>query len=120
MTDHLNYMKRAITIGMQGRWTSPPNPWVGCIITNHGMIVGEGYHHKAGEPHAERHALKQAGAAASGSTVYTTLEPCAHHGRTSPCVNALIETGVETVYVALEDPDSRVKGKGILQLREAG
>lgn len=120
MTDPLHYMKRAIAIGMQGRWTSPPNPWVGCVIVNQGKIVGEGYHRKAGEPHAERLALDEAGSFASGSTAYVTLEPCAHYGRTPPCVNALIEAGVKTVYVALEDPDPRVKGKGIKQLRDAG
>jgi diaminohydroxyphosphoribosylaminopyrimidine deaminase/5-amino-6-(5-phosphoribosylamino)uracil reductase len=120
MTEHLNYMKRALTLGSKGRWTAPPNPWVGCVIVRNSHIVGEGYHHKAGEPHAEIHALKQAGHLARGAAMYVTLEPCAHHGRTGPCAAAIIEAGLGVVYVALEDPDSRVKGKGIQSLREAG
>lgn len=113
-------MQRAVTLGTQGRWTAPPNPWVGCVIVKNSQIIGEGFHRHPGDPHAEIYALKQAGDGARGATVFVTLEPCAHYGRTPPCANALIQAGIKDVYVALEDPDSRVSGKGIHMLKEAG
>lgn len=84
------YMARALKLAQRGRFTTHPNPNVGCVIVNNGDIVGEGYHHRAGEPHAEVHALRMAGAKAKGATAYVTLEPCSHHGRTPPCCDALI------------------------------
>lgn len=115
-----SYMERAIHLGELGRITAPPNPWVGCVIVNNGRVVGEGYHQKAGEPHAEVIALRQAGAEAAGATLYTTLEPCCHFGRTPPCVNALIEAKIAHVVVALQDPDSKVAGQGLEALKAAG
>jgi len=112
-------MRWAIALGERGRLSAPPNPWVGCVIATGGIIVGEGYHHRAGEPHAEIEALADAGARASGATCYVTLEPCCHYGRTPPCVNALIAAGIARVVVAVEDPDSRVSGQGVAALRAA-
>lgn len=116
--DH-RYMARAIQLAARGRFTDP-NPRVGCVIVNQGVIVGEGWHEKAGEPHAEVHALKQAGAQAEGATVYVTLEPCCHHGKTPPCSDALINARVERVVAAMVDPNQQVAGKGLTQLQEAG
>ncbi len=113
-------MARAIALGEKGRITAPPNPWVGCVIVKDGHIIGEGYHHKAGEPHAEVNALKQAGKNAEGATVYSTLEPCSHFGRTPPCAQALIDAKVSHVYIAVSDPDSNVSGKGCALLKNAG
>jgi diaminohydroxyphosphoribosylaminopyrimidine deaminase / 5-amino-6-(5-phosphoribosylamino)uracil reductase len=113
-------MKRALTLGEQGRCTSAPNPWVGCAIVRDGAIVGEGYHRRAGEPHAETHALRMAGERARGATAYVTIEPCAHHGRTPPCVGELIQAGILRVVVAVCDPDARVAGRGVEGLRAAG
>lgn len=114
------FMERAIALGELGRITAPPNPWVGCVIEKEGRIVGEGYHQRAGEPHAEVIALRQAGSEAFGATVYSTLEPCCHFGRTPPCVNALIEAKVAHVVFAVHDPDTRVAGKGVQALKAAG
>jgi diaminohydroxyphosphoribosylaminopyrimidine deaminase/5-amino-6-(5-phosphoribosylamino)uracil reductase len=114
-------MTLAIRIGEQGRRTAPPNPWVGCVIVDRtGAVVGTGFHERPGTPHAEVHALAEAGERARGGTAYTTLEPCSHHGRTPPCVDALVEAAVARVVVALEDPDDRVAGAGIDRLRSAG
>lgn len=120
MSKLLHYMRRAIELGEKGRLTAPPNPWVGCVIVKNGHIVGEGFHRKAGESHAEVHALNQALAEAAHSSVFVTLEPCAHYGRTPPCVEALVKAKVKEVYVALLDPDPRVSGKGIHFLKAAG
>lgn len=115
-----SFMERAIALGEHGRITAPPNPWVGCVIAKEGRIVGEGYHHTAGEAHAEVVALRQAGSEARGATAYVTLEPCCHYGRTPPCVKALIEADIAHVVIGVEDPDPRVSGKGIEALKAAG
>src|SRR5690554_4799048 len=118
--NHQHYMQRALELAALGRFSSMPNPMVGCVIVADGTIVGEGWHAKAGEPHAEVHALRAAGAAARGATAYVTLEPCSHHGRTPPCVDALLAAGIGRVVAAMEDPNPRVAGKGLAQLRAAG
>ena len=117
---HEQYMARALDLAERGRATVAPNPMVGCVIARDDEVIGEGFHLRAGEPHAERHALNAAGDAARGATVYVTLEPCAHHGRTPPCTEALIDAGVRRVVVATLDPNERVNGAGVARLREAG
>lgn len=117
--DH-EMMHRAIELARRGVTTTRPNPAVGCIISKGGQVVGEGWHYLAGEPHAEVHALRQAGAAAKGATAYVTLEPCSHTGRTPPCANALIDAGVARVVVAMHDPNPQVSGNGIKRLHDAG
>ena len=114
------YMARAIQRARKGFYTARPNPRVGCVIVKDDQIVGEGYHHRAGEPHAEIHALKAAGENARGAAVYVTLEPCSHTGRTPPCANALVAAGVQRVVVAMADPNPDVAGQGLARLREAG
>lgn len=116
----LAYMARALDLAAMGRSRTHPNPMVGCVIVKDGRVVGTGYHRKAGEPHAEVFALRGAGEAARGATVYVTLEPCAHHGRTPPCADALVAAGVARVVAAMVDPDPRVAGKGLERLRAAG
>ncbi|WP_163143963.1 bifunctional diaminohydroxyphosphoribosylaminopyrimidine deaminase/5-amino-6-(5-phosphoribosylamino)uracil reductase RibD, partial [Arhodomonas sp. KWT] len=118
-TDHA-LMARAIRLARRGLYTTDPNPRVGCVIARAGEIVGEGWHERAGEPHAEVHALRAAGAAARGATAYVTLEPCAHHGRTPPCADALAEAGVARVVAAGTDPNPVVAGGGLERLRLAG
>ncbi|KPN75407.1 bifunctional diaminohydroxyphosphoribosylaminopyrimidine deaminase/5-amino-6-(5-phosphoribosylamino)uracil reductase RibD [Shewanella sp. LC6] len=113
-------MSRAIQLARKGFYTTRPNPSVGCVIVKDNQIVGEGYHQKAGEPHAEVHALRMAGELARGATAYVTLEPCSHYGRTPPCALALINIGVKRVVVAVEDPNPQVGGRGIQMLRDAG
>lgn len=117
--DH-SYMARAIRLARQGLFTTHPNPRVGCVLVKQGEVIGEGYHRRAGEPHAERNALAMAGDAARGSTAYVTLEPCCHHGRTSPCTDGLIESGVSRVVVAMQDPNPLVAGQGLAALAAAG
>ena len=117
--DH-RYMRRALELAEQGLFTTDPNPRVGSVLVKNGDIVGEGFHLKAGERHAERHALQVAGAKAQGATCYVTLEPCSHSGRTGPCADALIEAGVSKVVAAMQDPHQRVAGKGFDKLRAAG
>jgi len=119
-TEDRQYMARAIELAARGRYTTAPNPRVGCLIVNGDKVVGEGWHQRAGEPHAEINALQMAGSAAAGATAYVTLEPCCHHGRTPPCSRALIEAKVARVVVAMEDPNPRVAGEGIAELRQAG
>lgn len=119
-SDDKRFMARAVALAAQGKYTAKPNPCVGCVIVQNNQIVGEGWHAKAGEPHAEVHALKQAGLLAKNATVYVTLEPCSHYGRTPPCANGLIEAGVASVVVAMEDPNPLVAGQGISLLRKAG
>lgn len=114
------YMARALQLAEQGRCSTHPNPRVGCVIVKDGRVIGEGAHLRAGEPHAEVHALRAAGAAARGAELYVTLEPCSHQGRTPPCADALIAAGVAKVYVASIDPNPKVAGSGVQRLREAG
>ncbi|MBU6478548.1 MAG: bifunctional diaminohydroxyphosphoribosylaminopyrimidine deaminase/5-amino-6-(5-phosphoribosylamino)uracil reductase RibD, partial [Xanthomonadaceae bacterium] len=113
-------MARALRLAECGLFTTQPNPRVGCLIARNDEIVGEGWHQRAGEPHAEVFALRAAGERARDAAVYVTLEPCSHHGRTPPCADALIESGIARVVVASEDPNPKVKGAGLRRLREAG
>ncbi|HXI68552.1 MAG TPA: bifunctional diaminohydroxyphosphoribosylaminopyrimidine deaminase/5-amino-6-(5-phosphoribosylamino)uracil reductase RibD [Steroidobacteraceae bacterium] len=113
-------MQRALTLAARGLETTDPNPRVGCVIAQRGRVVGEGWHERAGEAHAEIAALRAAGNQAVGATVYVTLEPCSHHGRTPPCVEALIAARVARVLIAARDPNPQVDGKGAAALRAAG
>jgi len=113
-------MARALRLAERGRYTTDPNPRVGCVLVRDGTLVGEGWHRRAGEPHAEREALAAAGRAAQGATAYVTLEPCCHHGRTPPCTDGLLEAGVSRVVVGMQDPNPLVAGQGIARLRAAG
>jgi diaminohydroxyphosphoribosylaminopyrimidine deaminase/5-amino-6-(5-phosphoribosylamino)uracil reductase len=117
--DH-RHMARALQLAARGLETTMPNPRVGCVIVRDGAVVAEAWHRKAGEPHAEALALQAAGSRARGASVYVTLEPCAHHGRTPPCADALISAGVARVVAAMEDPDPRVAGQGASRLRATG
>jgi len=117
--DH-HMMHRALRLARRGLMTTRPNPAVGCVITVNNQVIAEGWHHQAGESHAEAHALRIAGQRAKGSTVYVTLEPCSHIGRTPPCADALIEAGVGRVVIAMQDPNPRVSGNGVKRLKEAG
>ncbi|WP_298444789.1 bifunctional diaminohydroxyphosphoribosylaminopyrimidine deaminase/5-amino-6-(5-phosphoribosylamino)uracil reductase RibD [uncultured Ferrimonas sp.] len=114
------HMTRALKLAARGLLTTRPNPRVGCVIVNDGQVVGEGAHLKAGEPHAEVHALRAAGDAARGATAYVTLEPCSHYGRTPPCAEALINAGVARVVAAMVDPNPQVAGRGLKMLQDAG
>ncbi|EKO3383812.1 bifunctional diaminohydroxyphosphoribosylaminopyrimidine deaminase/5-amino-6-(5-phosphoribosylamino)uracil reductase RibD [Vibrio fluvialis] len=113
-------MSRAIKLAQRGRFTTAPNPNVGCVIIQGETIVGEGFHFRAGEPHAEVHALRMAGEKSVGATAYVTLEPCSHYGRTPPCAEGLIKAGVARVVCAMQDPNPQVSGRGIQMLRDAG
>lgn len=117
--DHL-FMQRAISLAKQGHFTTSPNPRVGCVIVNNGEIVGEGFHQKAGQGHAEVNALAMAGDQAKGATAYVTLEPCSHFGRTPPCAQGLIKAQVKHVISAMVDPNPQVSGRGIKMLEQAG
>ena len=114
------WMAQALQLAERGLYTTSPNPRVGCVLVREGCVVGEGWHERAGEPHAEAHALQTAGEAARGATAYVTLEPCSHHGRTPPCADALIRAGVARVVMAVQDPNPQVAGQGIAKLRGAG
>ncbi|MGC1495902.1 MAG: bifunctional diaminohydroxyphosphoribosylaminopyrimidine deaminase/5-amino-6-(5-phosphoribosylamino)uracil reductase RibD [Sulfitobacter sp.] len=114
------YMALALSLGRRGQGRVWPNPAVGCVIVNADRIVGRGWTQPGGRPHAEAEALAQAGLAAKGATAYVTLEPCAHHGQTPPCAQALIDAGVSRVVVATQDSDDRVDGRGLDMLRAAG
>lgn len=114
------FMRRALQLAEMGCFSTAPNPRVGCVIVKDDKIIGEGFHDFAGNPHAEVHALKEAGAHAKGAIAYVTLEPCAHFGRTPPCAQALIDAGVHHVVIATTDPNPLVKGKGIAMLENAG
>lgn len=117
--DH-GMMARALRLAENGLWSTSPNPRVGCVLVRDGEIVGEGWHEKAGEAHAEVHALRAAGDRARGATAYVTLEPCSHHGRTPPCAEALVGAGVARVVAAMEDPNPLVAGRGLALLRSSG
>ena len=117
--DH-HHMVRALELARHGLYSTAPNPAVGCVLVRWGQVVGEGYHQRAGDPHAEIMALQEAGVAARGATAYVTLEPCSHHGRTPPCADALIAAGVRRVVVAMRDPNPRVDGSGLARIEAAG
>ncbi len=119
LSDH-QFMQRALELASLGRFTTPPNPNVGCVIVKDDEVVGEGYHRQAGGPHAEVFALRQAGNSAAGATAYVTLEPCSHFGRTPPCADTLINAGLKRVVVAMPDPNPKVAGTGVERLRAAG
>ena len=118
--DHA-HMARALQLAARGIYSTAPNPAVGCVLLDAtGAVVGEGWHHRAGQPHAEVFALRAAAVRARGGTAYVTLEPCSHHGRTPPCADALIEAGVRRVVAAMQDPNPRVAGDGLRKLEAAG
>jgi diaminohydroxyphosphoribosylaminopyrimidine deaminase/5-amino-6-(5-phosphoribosylamino)uracil reductase len=117
--DH-KHMGRALELAARGRYTTDPNPCVGCVLVRDEEVVGEGWHVRAGGPHAEIIALREAGDRAAGATAYVTLEPCCHHGRTPPCTGALIAAGVRRVVAAMQDPNPRVAGAGLDALQAAG
>lgn len=114
------YMTRAFHLARLGCFTTAPNPNVGCVIVRDNEIVGEGYHQRAGAPHAEVNALRMAGEKAHGATAYVTLEPCSHHGRTPPCTDALASAGISRVVAAMQDPNLHVAGRGLYLLKQAG
>lgn len=114
------HMDEAFALAERGRGLTHPNPLVGAVLVKHGVVVGRGYHVGPGEPHAEALALREAGPAAAGATLYCTLEPCSHHGRTPPCAAALVAAGVTRAVVALRDPNPLVDGRGLARLRAAG
>nr|WP_299043534.1 bifunctional diaminohydroxyphosphoribosylaminopyrimidine deaminase/5-amino-6-(5-phosphoribosylamino)uracil reductase RibD [uncultured Tateyamaria sp.] len=113
-------MSLALALGRRGQGRTAPNPAVGCVIVKDGRVIGRGWTRPGGRPHAETEALAQAGDAARGATVYVTLEPCAHHGRTPPCADALVRAGISRAVIAMQDSDGRVNGQGIARLKEAG
>lgn len=113
-------MARALELARRALYTTDPNPRVGCVLAHDSLIIAEGFHARAGDPHAERNALATAGEHARGATAYVTLEPCSHTGRTGPCADALIEAGVARVVAAMEDPNPQVAGSGLQRLRDAG
>ena len=117
--DHL-HMAHALRLAERGLYTTTPNPRVGCVVVRDDRVIAEGYHERAGLAHAEVVALSAAGERARGATVYVSLEPCSHHGRTPPCADALIQAGVARVVAAMEDPNPQVKGQGLARLRAAG
>ena len=119
LNDH-QWMQKALALAEQGRYSTRPNPAVGCVIVKDGRLIAEGWHVKAGEPHAEVLALAQADKEAKGATAYVTLEPCSHFGKTPPCANALVASGVSRVVIAMQDPNPLVAGKGIEILKQAG
>ena len=117
--DHA-HMARALQLAERAAFTTQPNPMVGCVIADRERVLGEGWHVRAGEPHAEVIALRAAGSRAQGATAYVTLEPCAHHGRTPPCADALVAAGVTRVVAAARDPYYQVAGQGFAKLEAAG
>jgi len=120
LNDDLGHMMAALALASRGLGRVAPNPAVGCVLVRDGILVGRGWTQPGGRPHAETEALRRAGSAAAGATAYVTLEPCAHHGSTPPCADALIAAGVSRIVVAIEDSDPRVAGRGLDRLRAAG
>ena len=118
--DDFRHMARALQLARQGWFSTHPNPRVGCVLVKNGKVIGEGFHRKAGELHAERNAINNATESTHGATAYVTLEPCCHHGRTPPCTEGLIEAGVSRVVIGMQDPNPLVAGKGIEVLKAAG
>jgi diaminohydroxyphosphoribosylaminopyrimidine deaminase/5-amino-6-(5-phosphoribosylamino)uracil reductase len=119
--DDLHFMRRALRLAARGRGTTSPNPMVGAVVVDaEGVIVGDGYHERAGTPHAEAHALDAAGPRARGATLYCTLEPCCHHGRTGPCTERILSAGIRRIVAAVTDPNPAVSGRGFARLRAAG
>ncbi|MBI2212788.1 MAG: bifunctional diaminohydroxyphosphoribosylaminopyrimidine deaminase/5-amino-6-(5-phosphoribosylamino)uracil reductase RibD [Acidobacteria bacterium] len=118
--NHEKFMRRALELAEMGRYSTSPNPMVGCVIVRDGRVIAEGYHQRAGEPHAEIEALNRATEDPAGATLYVNLEPCSHHGRTPPCADALIRAGIARVVVATGDPHDEVAGRGLDRLRAAG
>ena len=116
----IKHMSLALRLAKKGLYTAHPNPRVGCVITSNEKVIGKGWHEVTGEDHAEIMALKEAGDDARDATAYVTLEPCAHHGRTGPCCDALIKSGISKIFIACEDPFPEVKGKGKLRMEKAG
>jgi len=116
----VHWMAQALQLARKGLYTTSPNPRVGCVIVKDGQLVGKGWHQKAGQPHAEVNALRDAGHNAAGATAYVTLEPCSHFGRTPPCAQGLIDAGISRVVGAVRDPNPQVSGKGYTLLRNAG
>ncbi|ABR74728.1 bifunctional diaminohydroxyphosphoribosylaminopyrimidine deaminase/5-amino-6-(5-phosphoribosylamino)uracil reductase [Actinobacillus succinogenes] len=114
------YMQLALDLARRGRFTTTPNPNVGCVLVKHNKIVGTGFHFRAGEPHAEVMAIRDAGDNTQGATAYVTLEPCSHYGRTPPCAQGLINAGVTKVIIATQDPNPQVAGRGLKMLQDAG
>ncbi|MGE0029997.1 MAG: bifunctional diaminohydroxyphosphoribosylaminopyrimidine deaminase/5-amino-6-(5-phosphoribosylamino)uracil reductase RibD [Steroidobacteraceae bacterium] len=114
------HMARALELAQRGLWTTDPNPRVGCVIAQGERVIAEGWHERAGGPHAEAMALAAAGGPVRGATAYVTLEPCCHYGRTPPCADALIAAGVQSVHYAVRDPNPRVSGGGVAKLEAAG
>ena len=119
MTDH-DYMRRAIELAQKGLGFTNPNPMVGAVIVKDGKIIGEGYHERCGELHAERNAIASLTESAEGATIYVTLEPCCHYGKTPPCTEVIIENKISRVVIGSRDPNPLVSGKGARILREAG
>jgi diaminohydroxyphosphoribosylaminopyrimidine deaminase/5-amino-6-(5-phosphoribosylamino)uracil reductase len=120
IVDDERWMRRAVRLAEKGRGRTSPNPMVGAVLVKDGQVIGEGYHAKAGESHAEIVALRRAGDEAKGATLYLNLEPCIHYGKTPPCAPAVIEAGVSRVVVGMADPNPRVKGRGVASLMQAG
>ena len=120
MRKHEQQMALEMQLAKRGLYTTDPNPRVGCVIVKNERVVGEGWHHRAGEAHAEINALNAAGAAAQGADCYVTLEPCSHFGRTPPCAEALIRAGIKRLFVAMSDPNPIVAGTGLERLQKAG
>ncbi|HVN48073.1 MAG TPA: bifunctional diaminohydroxyphosphoribosylaminopyrimidine deaminase/5-amino-6-(5-phosphoribosylamino)uracil reductase RibD [Bacteroidota bacterium] len=116
----IELMRHCFELALHGAGKVSPNPMVGCVIVHDNKIIGEGFHHRFGGPHAEVYALQQAGPKAKGAALFVSLEPCSHFGKTPPCTNAIIAAGIKKVYIAVEDPNPLVSGKGIQKLRQAG
>jgi diaminohydroxyphosphoribosylaminopyrimidine deaminase/5-amino-6-(5-phosphoribosylamino)uracil reductase len=114
------YMQQALELAVKGRGRTSPNPMVGAVIVKNGSIIGQGYHQKAGTPHAEVHALREADRQAKDATLYVTLEPCVHYGRTPPCTDAIVRSGITRVVIACQDPNPLVAGRGVKTLQDAG